>query len=54
MTNSILTKKRHFPHGVAFVCLQKDFVFDFFNKILHTSTVSESNINFSVKVLVYV
>ena len=51
MTNSILTKKDVF-FMVLHLFVYKNSVFDFFNKILHTSIISERNIKFFVKVLV--
>ena len=45
MTNSILKKKDIF--FIMLHCLlQVDYVFDFFNKILHTSIISKRNITF--------
>ena len=45
MTNSILKKKDIF--FIMLHCLlQVDYVFDFFNKILHTTIISKRNITF--------
>ena len=46
MTNSIFKEKKHIFFIMLHCLLQVDYVFDFFNKIFHTSIISKRDITF--------